>query len=458
MMKSIRIGAGQGFWGNGAFGAANMVKTGEVDYLCCDALAELTLAILKKGMKKNAYAGWVNELTGLLTACLPTCKEKGIKIICNHGGLNPVGAMEEAKRVAESLGITGLKIAVVTGDSVLDRLDDLEAQGVQLADMDTGLTYQEVKDRVMFANAYIGAAPIVEALRSGADIVITGRAADSALFLAPMVYEFGWSWDDWDKLAVGTLAGHLLECSAQSTGGNFLGDWQSIPHMENIGYPIAEVSEDGTMIITKPEGSGGRVDVETVSEQMVYETLDPHNYIAPDVIADFTTPVLTDLGNDRVAITGMKGKPRPEKLKVFMGYQNGWASSVVAVYSWPDAMAKALKREELLRCQVKQLGLSIDDFYHEFLGLNSVFGQGATMPEDIGELNEVASKITVRTQDRRAAEMFARMSVAWGLDGPPAIAGSGGFSSKPRELLGPISALVSREEIEPHLSVEYAQI
>lgn len=456
-MKSIRIGAGQGFWGNGSYGAANMVKTGNINYLCCDALAELTLAILKKGMQKNAYAGWVNELTGLLYACLPTCKGKGIKIVCNHGGLNPLGAMEEAKRVAQSLGITGIKIAVVTGDNMADRLDDLASRGVDLSDMDTGLCYADIKDRLMFANAYIGAAPIVEALQNGADIVITGRAADSALFLAPMIYEFGWKWDDWDKLASGTLAGHLLECSAQSTGGNFLGNWQSVPHMEQIGYPIAEVSEDGSLVITKPEGSGGRVDVETVSEQMVYETLDPNQYIAPDVIADFTTPILTDLGNDRVSITGMRGKPRPEKLKVFMGYQNGWAASTVAAYSWPDALQKARKREEILRWQVEALGLDIDDFYCEYLGLNSIFGAGVALPEE-DTLNEVVSKITIRTKDRKAAEKFCRIPVAWGLDGPPACGGAAGFNSKPRELLGPVSALVDRNEIEPYLSVEYLDL
>lgn len=457
MMKSIRIGAGQGFWGNGSYAAAKMVKSGNIQYLCCDALAELTLAILKKGMAKVPNGGWVNELTGLLEACLPTCKEKGIKIICNHGGLNPPGAMEEAVRIADNLGVSGLKIAVVTGDGVLDKLEEFSEKGISLTDMDTGQDYADVKDRIMFANAYVGAAPIVEALREGADIVITGRAADSALFVAPLIYEFNWKWDDWDKLAAGTLAGHLLECSAQSTGGNFLGDWDKLPRMEEIGYPIAQVWENGDLIITKPEGSGGRVNLATVSEQMIYETLDPNNYIAPDVIADFTSPTLTDLGNDRVLISGMKGKERPQKLKVYMGYQNGWAASAVTAYSWPNALQKAKKLEEILRYEAKSLNMDIDEIHSEYLGLNSIFGEGAVIPEE-DSLNEVICKITARSKERKTAAQFGRMVVAWGLDGPPANAGSSGFTSRPRELLGPLSVLIGRREIEPALTVTYREI
>lgn len=457
-MKTIRIGAGQGFWGNGPYGSINMARLGNIDYLCSDALAELTLAILKKGMKKDAYAGWVNELTPVLTGILPLMKEKGFKFISNHGGLNPKGALAEAERIARELDITGLKIAVVDGDDMMSKLPRWEAQGIDLSDMDTGRSFDQIRDRIMFANVYFGARPIVEALQNGADIVITGRAADSALFLAPMIYEFGWSWEDWDRLAVGTLAGHLLECSAQSTGGNFLGDWQSIPRMEDIGYPIAEVSENGDIVITKPEGTGGRVDVETVSEQMIYETLDPNHYMAPDVVADFTAPTLTDLGGDRVRITGMRGRPRPQTLKVYMGYQNGWACSKVMSYSWPDAMAKAKKVEDILRKQVDRLGLPVDEFLTEYLGLNSIFGPGAPMPEDLDGLNEVVAKFTIRTQDRKTAAKFNRLLTPWGLDGPPATAGSVGFGGGPRELLGPWAALVDRDEIEPSLQITYSQI
>lgn len=453
-MKSIRIGAGQGFWGNGPYGALNMVKTGKIDFLCCDALAELTLAILKKGMQKNAYAGWVNELTPIMKSILPTLKEKGIRFISNHGGLNPIGAADEVKRIAEELGITGLKIAAVTGDSIYDNLDTLMAKGVDLSNMDTQEPIETVRDRVVFANAYIGAKPIVEALENGADIIITGRAADSALFLAPMIYSFGWSWEDWDKLAVGTLAGHLLECSAQSTGGNFNGDWWNIPHMEEIGYPIAEVFENGDMVITKPEGSGGRVSVETVSEQMVYETMDPNNYIAPDVIADFTSPTLTDLGNDRVKITGMKGKPRPQTLKVYMCYQDGWAASNALVYSWPYALKKANKVKEIVQYELDKLGLSYETYRCDLIGLNSLHGPAAPIPDE-DSINEIAVKLTVKTQDWKTAVQFPKLIPAWALDGPPAVSIGGGFSSRPRELLGPWSTLVDRDEIEGAIAVSY---
>ena len=454
-MKTIRIGAGMGYWGNGCSGAKTMVERGNIQYLCSDGLSELTLAILKKSAKKNAYAGWVNELTQFMETVLVPCKEKGIKIICNHGGLNPVGAIDEIKRIAGTLGVTGLKVAAVTGDNVYDKLEGWHAAGVDLSNFDTHESYENIKDRVMFVNAYIGAWPIVEALQNGADIVITGRCADSALFLAPMIYELGWNWDDVDKLAAGTLVGHLLECSAQSTGGNFLGDWQSIERMGEIGYPIAEVMESGDFIITKPEDTGGRVDVETVSEQMLYETLDPHNYMAPDVIADFTTPTLTDLGNDRVLVTGMKGKPRPQTLKVFLGYQNGWASSKMVLYSWPDVLQKAKRLEEILRWHIQDQHLEVDELNVSMIGVNSVHGATAPIPPE-DEINEAAVKVTIRTKKREDAQKFIRIGMS--LDGPPATAGSFGFAGKPRELLGPWSTLVDRNEIEPDIAITYGEV
>jgi len=456
-VKTIRIGAGQGFWGNGSDGARQMVEKGNINYLCCDALAELTLAILRKGMDRNPKGGWVNEYTGLLYATLPTLKAKGIKLITNHGGLNPVGAMEEAKRVAEDLGITGLKIAVVTGDNVIDTLEQFHQNKVELKDMDTGFDYATVKDRVMFANAYIGAGKIVEALDSGADIIITGRAADSALFLAPMIYEFGWQWDNWNNLAAGTLVGHLLECACQPVGGNFSGNWQDIPDMENIGYPLVEISENGEFIITKPEGTGGLVNVATVSEQLIYETLDPHNYIAPDVIVDFTSPQLTDLGDNRVKITNVKGKERPQTLKVHIGYQDGYAGSSVSAFSWPDAMDKAKKLEQLVRYKIKQHQLNISEIHTEYLGLNSIFGDGVVIP-DQDSLNEVVVKLTARTTDKKTADTFSRLATPWALDGPPGNAGSAGFTGRARELLGSVSALVDRDLIEPDLNIFYTQI
>lgn len=457
-MKCIRIGAGTGYWGNGAASAIEMAKKGNIQYLCCDGLAELTLAILRKGMNKGAYKGFVPELTALVKGLLPIIKEKGIKFISNHGALNPLEAMYEIQRVAEEMGITGIKVAVVLGDDQFEKLAELEACGNDLTDMDTGKCFDEIRDKnILFANVYTGAKGMVDALENGADIVIAGRVADSACFLAPMVYELGWSWEDWDKLAAGTLAGHLLECSSQSTGGNFLGNWQAIPRMEEIGYPIAEVYENGDVIITKPEGSGGLVNVETISEQLVYETLDPNNYIVPDVIADFTTPHLEDLGNDRVLITGMKGKPRPEKLKLFMGYEGGWASSKMLVFSWPDALQKAEKMGDILKHQMDAKHLKYDEFRKEYLGLNSVFGSTAKIPDE-DEINEVAVKYTIKTDDKKVAGAFARIVMSMGLDGPPANAGLAGFAGGPRELLNCWSTLINREDVEKGITVQYCEL
>lgn len=460
-MKTIKLGAGSGFWGNGSVGVAQASKLGEVDYLICDSLAELTLAILSKQMAKDPSKGWVNELTPVLEAALPHIKENNFKLIGNWGGLNPLGAMDEVKRVANNLGIKGLKVAVVIGDSVKDKLPELEASGADLTDMDKDKSYSDVKDKVMFANAYIGAKHIAEALDNGADIVLTGRAADSALFLGPMIHEFRWDWDDWDKLAAGTLAGHLSECACQSTGGNFLGNWKDIPNMENMGYPIIEMNEDSTFVITKSENTGGLVDIETVTEQLVYETLDPKNYIVPDVIADFSSPKLTQEAENRVLVTGTKGKARPDKLKCQIGYSDGFASSCVVAYSWPDAMSKAKKLEELVKHDAEEYAIEVLRYNTQYLGLNSIFGDGVQLPsvEELDQtLNEVVVKITAHVKDKKSAVKFSRLATPYTLDGPPANAGSAGFTDRGRELLTYVAPLIDRDYIEKDLGVEYTDL
>lgn len=460
-MKKIRIGAGTGFWGNGSNGVSQLAKSGEIDYLCCDSLAELTLAILSKQMAKDPSRGWVGELTQVLEASIPYMKKNKFKIIGNWGGLNPEGAKKEVERIAEKHGITGIKVAVVLGDSIKDILPEIEKSGANLKDMDSDRCYSDVKDKVMFANAYIGARKIVEALENGADIVITGRAADSALFLAPMIYEFGWDWNDWDKLASGTVAGHLSECACQSTGGNFLGNWKDIPDMNNMGYPLIEMNEDSTFVITKPKNTGGLVDVETVSEQLIYETLDPNNYICPDVIADFTTPKLEQDGENRVKVTCVKGKEKPKELKCQIGYSNGYASSTIAAYSWPDAFSKALKLEELVKNDAKKSGIDVLEYNVEYLGLNSIFGDGVELPsvEELDEsLNEVIVKITARVKDKKEAVKFSRLATPYSLDGPPANAGSAGFIDRGRELLTYVAPLIDRDLIENNLSISYSEL
>lgn len=452
-MKSVRIGAGQGFWGDSPFPALDVIKYGNVKYLAGDALAELTLAILQKARQKDPSKGYVEDM--FFSVLMKPCREKGVKILSNAGGMNPAGAGKMVFDLAGKFGLKGLKIAVITGDDILPRLGELKNMGIDFSDMESGGDIAAVQDRIVFANAYLGARPMVEALEMGADVVITGRSSDPAQFLAPMVYELGWRWDDWDRLAAGILTGHLMECSAQSTGGNFSGDWWNIPDLDRIGYPVAEVGESGEVMLTKPENTGGRVDLETVKEQMLYEVHDPSAYITPDVVADFTSPQLSQDGPDRVRITGMKGKPGPGKLKVSMGYSDGWLGEAMLRYAWPRAMMKARKADEIIRKQIPALGLVYDEILTEYIGYNSLCGP--TARGDGEELNEVGLRIAVRTKNRVDAARLSRLIPPLALNGPPTASGVGGMP-QPRELIGLWSALVPREEVEKQVRINIMEV
>ncbi len=454
-MKSVRIGAGQGFWGDSPFPALDVVQSGNVGYIACDALAELTLAILQKARQKDPAKGYVEDM--FFSLLLGPCRAKGIKILTNAGGINPPGAGRMVCDLARRMGLKGLKIAVITGDDILPRIGDLRSAGVDLSDMEKGGDISSIEDRILFANAYLGAKPMVDALEMGADVVIAGRTSDPAQFLAPMVYELGWRWDDWDRLAAGILLGHLMECSAQSTGGNFGGEWWNIPGMERIGYPVAEVYENGEAVISKPEGTGGRVDLRTVKEQMLYEVHDPAAYVTPDVVADFTSARLEEDGPDRVRITGMKGRPRPETLKVSIGYSDGWLGEAVVRYSWPHAMQKARKADEILRRQFAALGLQFEEILTEYIGFNSLSGPLAW--GDGGDLNEVGLRIAVRTRNKLDAARMPRLLPPLALNGPPtAGAGGGGGMPRPRELIGLWSALVPRGEVEKQVKIDILEV
>ncbi|HEY4868593.1 MAG TPA: acyclic terpene utilization AtuA family protein, partial [Candidatus Dormibacteraeota bacterium] len=281
-MRSVRVGAGQGFYGDTPDGALDVARNGDVSYICFDALAELTMAILQKDRMRNPEGGYTRDLPAYMRLILPIARERGIKLITNAGGMNPEGAAAAVRGVARDLGMDDLRVGVVSGDDITSRLDDLRADGATLAHLDTGASIDTVRDRVVFAVAYLGAQPIVDALQRDADVIVTGRVADASLFVAPMVHELGWAWDDWDKLAAGVVLGHLMECSGQATGGNFSGDWWNIPDLDRIGYPICEVYDDASALISKPRGSGGWVSVDTVKQQLLYEVLDPRSYMNPD--------------------------------------------------------------------------------------------------------------------------------------------------------------------------------
>ncbi|WP_045519520.1 acyclic terpene utilization AtuA family protein [Neobacillus niacini] len=454
-MKKVRIGAAQGFYGDTIEPAVSTAEKGNVQYLCFDALAELTMAILVKDKKKNENAGYTKDISLQMKALLPYVKQKGIKLLTNGGGINPIGAQQEILRVAREMGINGLKVAVVTGDNVIDRLPEFLEKGYPLKHIESGEPVEEIKERLEFANAYIGAQPIVKALEAGADIVVTGRTTDTAQFLAPLIYEFGWGEEEWDKLASGVFMGHLLECSAQSTGGNYSGKWWEIEGFDKMGYPIAEVSENGDFIISKVEDRGGLVSVDTVKQQMLYEIHDPAAYITPDVVVDLSNVKLENVRPNQVKVTGVKGHPRTDTLKVVMGYENGYAGQVIVGFSWPDAMMKAKKVDEIIRIQLERNGLNYEEVRTDFMGYNSLSGPLAH--DNQSELNEVFLRMTVRAKTKPEAAKFSRLFPPLALNGPPSMSGFTG-NAAPRALLGMWSALLPREEVESQIQVEVAEV
>jgi hypothetical protein len=315
---------------------------------------------------------------------------------------------------------------------------------------ETGQPIAEVKDSLLSANVYLGAMPIVEALRQGANIVITGRTTDTGLTMAPMIYEFGWSADDWDKLAAGTVAGHINECGAQATGGNFLGDWENIPDMENIGFPIIEAYPDGSFVVTKHEGTGGRVSRETISEQLMYEIGNPAEYITPDCIADFSTINIEDLGNDRVRVYGIKGKPATPFYKVSASYADGYTAFSSLTYSAPDAYKKAQAGNRILRARFEKLGLQFDEIRTEYVGMNACHGPLAQAIEP----NEVMMRIGVRSRDYASVERFGKEIAPLILTGPPSVTGFAGGRPKPSDVVAYFPALIKKETVIPTIIVE----
>src|SRR2546430_4674369 len=363
-MKSLRIAAGLGFYGDSWQPIKASIERGNVQYICSDHLAELTLAILQKNRQRDPTLGYTQDLVPMLSDLLPLAIRRGARFVLNAGGLNPLAAREALLAVLRKLGLK-LKVGVVLGDAVIERLDDLQAAGASLAHMDAGVDIATVRERLLFANAYLGARPLVEALDAGADIVLTGRVADAALFLAPMIQQLGWSWDDWDKLAQGIVVGHLLECSGQATGGNFGGDWRSIPDLAHIGYPIAEVWENGDAVISKAPGTGGRVNFDTLREQLLYEVHDPHHYVTPDVDVDMTTVRMDEIAPDEVRVIGATGRPAPEMLKIVAGYEDGVMGQAMLGYAWPDALAKARVAAEIIQQQMVEVGLKTEEIVVE---------------------------------------------------------------------------------------------
>lgn len=452
MKDKIRIASGQGFWGDLIEAPYYQVTKGQIDYLVMDYLAEVTMSILQKQKNKNPELGYAKDIPELMKRILPICKEKNIKVITNGGGVNPIACGKAIVKVAESLGISGLKIGIVLGDDIKDQIDHLIEHGSELKNMESGISIISVKDKLLSANVYFGAFPIVEALQKEADIVITGRTTDTGLTLAPMIYEFGWKQNDYDLLSAGTIAGHILECGAQSTGGNFLGDWESIQNFAEIGFPICEAFPSGEFIITKHESLGGKATVDTVSEQLLYEIGDPTEYITPDCVADFTSIQLEQNGENRVKVFGIKGKPETAFYKVSCSYADGFSASGSLTYSWPQALTKAKAADKILRKRLELLNLSFDEIKSEFVGYNSCHGPLA--PELDEELiNEIQLRISVRSHDFASVERFGKEIAPLILTGPPSVTGFAGGRPKPNEVVAYWPALLDKKLVEPKVEI-----
>jgi hypothetical protein len=441
----IRIANGQGFWGDWLEAPVRLVEQGPIDYLTLDYLAEVTMSILQKQKKRDPNLGYARDFPPLVARLAGRIRERGVKVIANAGGVNPVACAREVRRLAPRL-----KVAAVLGDDIFGRIDRLLASGCEMRNLDTGEPLERVRDRLLSANVYLGAFPLAAALGTGADIIVCGRCADAALALAPMIHRFGWREDDWDLLAAGTVAGHIIECGPQATGGNSQPDWTTIPDFANIGYPIVEAEADGTFVVTKHAGTGGRVGVRTVKEQVVYEIGDPRRYITPDVVVDFTSIRLEEAGENRVRVSGARGAPRTDTLKVSINYAAGWKAIGTLVYSWPQALEKARCADAIVRERLRQLELEFDCIETQFLGVNACNGPAAVPCEDPPE---VELRIGVRGSDRGAVERFTRELIPLVLSGPPSATGYGEGRPPVREVVAYWPALVPRAQIEPRVEV-----
>ncbi|MFQ5505417.1 MAG: acyclic terpene utilization AtuA family protein, partial [Planctomycetota bacterium] len=426
-------------------------REGPLDYLTLDYLAEVTMSIMQKQKLRDPGAGYATDFVQMLDRLLPEILEKGISVIANAGGVNPRACVEAVLAVARGHGVKGLGVGMVEGDDILDRLDELADAGEELRSMDSGEPLAGIRDRITSANVYLGARPIVDCLARGARIVVGGRLTDPSLVLAPMLHEFGWSFEDHDKLAAGTVAGHIVECGAQCTGGNF-SDWREVPELARVGYPIIEAEPGGSFAVTKHAGSGGMVTLETVTSQLVYEMGDPSRYVGPEVVADFTSIRMSQEAKDRVRVHAVQGAPPTDTYKVSVSYHSGYKAVGQLTVSGPEAVAKARLCAEIVFDRLKLDGLEFDPVQTtvELLGTD-VCHQGIVEPPS--EPGEVVLRIGVRDPSREKVDRFAREIVPLVTSGPPGVTGFAGGRPKAQEVIGYWPALVGKEKIEPRVEV-----
>jgi hypothetical protein len=455
-MSVVRIGNGAGFWGDNLDAPVVLAERGDLDYLTLEYLAELTLSILAYQRSKDPATGYATDFLDVLARLPPalTAQSK-LRVVTNAGGMNPLACVRAAAAILTQAGLGTCRVAAVSGDDLLPCLPRLVDEGHAFENLETGAPLSTVLSRVVSANAYLGAAAIVEALEADARIVVTGRVADASLIVGPAVHEFGWSWDHWDRLAGATVAGHLIECGAQVTGGLWT-NWQEVRDLAVVGYPIAELRSDGSSVITKPAGTGGVVNRETVVEQLVYEIGDPAHYLTPDVDADFTTVDVTDAGRDRVQVQGATGRTAPDSYKVSIAYHDGYMASGMLVVCGRNVVAKARECGRIVLDRVRHAGYELEQTNVECLGTaDSVPGVLPTC--DDGRFAEVVVRLTARDRRKDAVERFARELAPLVTSGPPGIAGYTGGRPKVRPVLAYWPTLVPKECVGAAVEVRTAQ-
>ncbi len=431
----IRIGNAGGYWGDDLSALKRQLEGGPLDYITMDFLAEITMSILQRQRQKNSELGYATDFLDQIKECLPLIVEKNVKVISSAGGINPVGLAKKIIEAAKAQGIK-VKVGVIYGDNIIDQIDELMAKGEKFTNLDTNENFADVRSRVTSANVYFGAEPVVKALEQGCQIIVTGRVTDTGITLAPMMYEFGWDWDDWDKIAAGVIAGHIIECGTQSSGGNIT-DWQEVKSFHKIGYPIIEMESSGEFAVTKHQNTGGMVSEKTVKEQLVYEMGDPANYITPDGIARFDSIRLKQAGKNRVTVFGIKGEPLTDKFKVSLSYDDGWKAQGGILVSGPGAYAKA---QTLADIYWKRLGIKYDETRTDLIGSGSIW------PEPIrpAETTEIILQFGVRDKDFKKVEEFGKLIPALILSGPSGLAVTGGGRPRPSQVVAYWPALINR--------------
>lgn len=460
-MKTVRIAGAQGFYGDSPLAAMAIAMEHGADYLMHDALAELTLSILQKDKLKDPTMGYARDIEVHARTIYPMAFSKGMKIVTNSGGLNPHSAAEKVKAILEKSGIKGIKIATITGDDFLNRFEELEQAGLKLENIDNNEPYFPAKYPVTNANVYIGAQAVKDALDQGANLILAGRVADPCLALGILAHEFDWKIDeattqeDWDKMAAGITVGHILECGGQASGGNAYSEWPMNYKLSNLGYPIAHVKEDGSALITKLKSQGGKVSRNTVREQLVYEIHDPANYITPDVVVDLTNIKLEDIAENEVSVSGIQGKPRPEKLKLNIGQMEGYVTEQFFFFSYPYAYDKLQMFTKAAKEIWQMLPVKIDEMRFNIIGVNGLHEDAVDIPsaEELNQRSELGLRLAIKHKDDKTGKMAIQGIVCLGLNGPPGVISVPGWGNMNRAMLSLWPTLIPREFVKPEVNI-----